>query len=56
MINMSLYGGAPFFIKSNGGFEMMPTANPIVFESQNIPNAKFTPPQVSGKFFYFLSR
>lgn len=38
---MSLEGGAPIFIRLDGGLDDMPSANLLSLESQNIPNAHF---------------
>ena len=48
MANVSVMGGAPIFIRSNGGFEERPFMNSVVLESKAVPNAKFFMPTVKG--------
>jgi hypothetical protein len=55
MYYVSVMGGAPVFIRSNGGFDEMVSMNSVVLESKAVPNAKFLMPPISGNpFFIFI--
>jgi hypothetical protein len=45
----SMFGGAPIFVRTDGGLDHMPQMNNVMLESQNIPGAKFAMKPVSGK-------
>jgi hypothetical protein len=54
MANVSVMGGAPVFIRSNGGFEEMVSMNSVILESKAVPNAKFTMPPIKGNLYFIL--
>jgi len=49
-----MFGGAPIFIRSNGGFDQMPVQNNVVLESQNIAGAKYFTHAVTGKLVFIF--
>jgi hypothetical protein len=47
--NISLMGGVPLVMKVSGGIDMNAAANTIGVVSQNIPQAQFIMPRMSGR-------
>jgi hypothetical protein len=44
-----MFGGAPIFVRTDGGLDHMPSMNNVILESQNIPGAFFPMKPVNGK-------
>ena len=47
--NVSIMGGVPIYIRSNGGFDVSPSNNEIELESKALSPKKFKMPELSGK-------
>jgi hypothetical protein len=47
---MSINGGVPFLIKTDGGLTMTATANLVTMTSQNLKGAELAAPALTGKY------